>query len=70
MGFFYADPRLMILDHFPSDSTWQLLDPPVSLQEFNSTDWSVLRFNRSYNSLEEKDLNEYFKYLENRLSKP
>lgn len=33
-GYFCADPVKFAWDHFPRDSTWQLLDEPVSWQEF------------------------------------
>lgn len=32
--YFCADPRRFVWDHFPRDSSWQLLSEPISWQEF------------------------------------
>ncbi|XP_041480690.1 trichohyalin-like isoform X2 [Lytechinus variegatus] len=33
--YFLADPDVIILSHFPNDPAWQLLQSPLSLDEFN-----------------------------------
>jgi len=33
--YFLTDPRLFILDHFPINSKWQLLDPAITRQEWD-----------------------------------
>ncbi len=39
--FFLTPPEQFIYDHFPEDPKWQLLDPPVSMQEY--TDFVYLK---------------------------
>ncbi len=34
MRYFYADPQDFVIDHFPEQKKWQLLDKPVSKKEF------------------------------------
>ncbi|KAF5406323.1 Kyphoscoliosis peptidase [Paragonimus heterotremus] len=36
MFYFNADPAIFIHSHFPFEPEWQLLDPPLSLQQFQS----------------------------------
>lgn len=33
--YFNIDPEKLILDHYPIDNNWQLLEKPLSLEEFN-----------------------------------
>jgi transglutaminase/protease-like cytokinesis protein 3 len=34
MRYFFADPQDFIIDHYPEEQKWQLLDEPVSKREF------------------------------------
>ena len=34
--YFLTDPSLMIYDHFPEDKKWQMLDSPITRQEFDN----------------------------------
>ena len=37
LGFYFnIDPEKLILDHYPNDDNWQLLEKPLTLKEFNS----------------------------------
>ena len=35
--YFFTDPRIFIMDHFPSDSKWQLMSSPIDLKTFETT---------------------------------
>jgi hypothetical protein len=38
-GFFMTKPELFILNHLPNDDKWQLLDTPLSKQDFKKQPW-------------------------------
>jgi transglutaminase/protease-like cytokinesis protein 3 len=43
MRYFFADPNDFIIDHFPEDSKWQLLENPISKHEFYSDEYELKR---------------------------
>lgn len=43
MRYLFADPEDFIIDHFPEDQKWQLLDNPISKREFYSEDYELKR---------------------------
>ena len=43
MRYFFADPADFVIDHFPENSKWQLLDKPVSRRTFYSDEYELKR---------------------------
>jgi len=43
LRYLFADPEDFIIDHFPEDSRWQLLDKPISKRTFYSDDYELKR---------------------------
>jgi transglutaminase/protease-like cytokinesis protein 3 len=43
MRYFFADPKDLIIDHFPENSQWQMLDNPISKREFYSDEYELKR---------------------------
>ncbi len=43
MRYFFADPKDFVIDHFPEDSKWQLLENPISKSEFDSEEYDLMR---------------------------
>lgn len=43
LRYLFADPKNFIIDHFPEDSKWQLLDDPISKREFYSDEYELKR---------------------------
>lgn len=50
MSYFLADPKFLMIDHFPNDAKWQLLPQEISLAEFHNKYWDEMRF-RKFNDL-------------------
>jgi len=43
LRYLFADPKDFIIDHFPEDSKWQMLDKPISKREFYSDEYEMKR---------------------------
>jgi transglutaminase/protease-like cytokinesis protein 3 len=43
MRYLFPDPEDFIIDHFPEDAKWQLLDNPISRREFYSDEYELKR---------------------------
>ncbi|XLS29641.1 transglutaminase domain-containing protein [Flavobacteriaceae bacterium M23B6Z8] len=59
---FYFDikPELSIISHYPADSKWQLLKEPISLDEFNKSQfikpiWFIIGFTKAPKLLSDKE---------------
>ncbi|MBJ6142375.1 transglutaminase domain-containing protein [Hymenobacter sp. BT559] len=50
MHYFLADPKFLLIDHFPNEAKWQLLPKPISLVEFHNKYWDEMRY-RKFNNL-------------------
>ena len=55
MRYFFSDPNFMLIDHLPEDSTWQLVNNPISFREFITKPWSEWRFRKFNNLMNEED---------------
>ena len=49
LRFFFADPKWMIIEHFPDDEKWQLLENPITTTVFNGKEWEEKRLRLFYN---------------------
>jgi transglutaminase/protease-like cytokinesis protein 3 len=43
LRYLFADPTDFVIDHFPEDSKWQLLENPISKHEFYSDEYELKR---------------------------
>ncbi|MDX9906566.1 MAG: transglutaminase domain-containing protein [Bacteroidales bacterium] len=43
MRYLFSDPKNFNIDHLPEDPKWQLLDDPISKNEFYSDEWDLKR---------------------------
>jgi transglutaminase/protease-like cytokinesis protein 3 len=43
LRYLFADPTDLIIDHFPEDSKWQLLENPITKREFYSDEYELKR---------------------------
>ena len=50
LKYLFGKPDYFILNHFPSDEKWQLLEKPITKDEFSSTAWIEKRIIEFYNS--------------------
>lgn len=51
MNCFLTEPTLLIIDHLPEDKKWQLLNRPISLNQFQSKAWNDRRLVKLNNQL-------------------
>lgn len=63
MRYFLADPKFLLIDHFPTEAKWQLLPKPISLFEFHNKYWDEMRF-RKFNDLLDDEVYEETKKRE------
>ncbi|WP_169630213.1 transglutaminase domain-containing protein [Flavobacterium humi] len=49
LKYFLADPEFMIIEHFPNDHAWQLMEKPVSSTVFDGKEWEEKRLRLFYN---------------------
>lgn len=59
--YLFAEPKFMIIDHFPEDPAWQLLDKSITFDEFQGDSLKEMRFRKFNNLLDDE---EYRIYLE------
>eukprot|EP01029_Cantina_marsupialis_P025317 TRINITY_DN6691_c0_g1_i1.p1 TRINITY_DN6691_c0_g1~~TRINITY_DN6691_c0_g1_i1.p1 ORF type:complete len:231 (-),score=27.84 TRINITY_DN6691_c0_g1_i1:3282-3974(-) len=50
LGYLFSRPEEFIIQHFPEDSYWQLLDEPITIDEFYSKEMDA-KLNEMYNYL-------------------
>ena len=66
-GFFAVSPRFFILNHFPSDESWQFLEKPISKETFKNQPW--LNYGQqAYNIEDAKPIDAALKLEEGRAS--
>ncbi|MFB9864215.1 transglutaminase domain-containing protein [Rufibacter immobilis] len=61
LRYLFADPKFLLIDHFPLEEKWQLQKQPITFQTFLGKAYHELRF-RKFNKL--LDDVEYKQYLE------
>jgi transglutaminase/protease-like cytokinesis protein 3 len=63
--YLFADPYFLIIDHFPNDTKWQLLNKPITLRQFQSVEWKEKRFRKFNNLLDDEDYKNHLQIMKN-----
>jgi len=63
--YLFAEPNFLIIDHFPEEKKWQLLNPPITLKQFQSEIWKEKRFRKFNDLLDDEEYKNYKEMLKN-----
>ncbi|UII32197.1 hypothetical protein LVD17_00065 [Fulvivirga ulvae] len=57
MRYFLSSPDFLLIDHFPIEEKWQLLNTKVNFNEFLGKEFDEMRFRKFNNLMNEEDYN-------------